>query len=90
MQTKIRNLNLEAKQKRLAESRSAYEAEKNRLSGLYGTTDQLRSKADAAQDVVNTKVRSSRIALKRRAHFVYEELSLSQCHLCMLTTPVVS
>lgn len=58
-QTKIRNLGLESKQRRLAEARAAYDAEKQRLSGLYGPAEKLRSEADAAQDAVNTKVQDN-------------------------------
>jgi hypothetical protein len=56
MQTKIRNLGLESKQQRLSEARAAYAAEKERLSTLYGPAQELRSEAEAAQDVVNRKV----------------------------------
>ena len=56
MQTKIRNLGLDDKQRRLTEARNAYQAEKQRLSQLYGPAQELRSEAEAAQDVVNRKV----------------------------------
>ena len=55
-QTKIRNLGLDDKQRRLTEARNAYQAEKQRLSQLYGPAQELRSEAEAAQDVVNRKV----------------------------------
>jgi hypothetical protein len=57
IETKIRNLGLESKQQRLSEARAAYAAEKERLSTLYGPAQELRSEAEAAQDVVNRKGR---------------------------------
>lgn len=57
IETKIRNLGLDDKQRRLTEARNAYQAEKQRLSQLYGPAQELRSEAEAAQDVVNRKGR---------------------------------
>ena len=67
MQTKIRNLGLDDKQRRLTEARNAYQAEKQRLSQLYGPAQELRSEAEAAQDVVNRKVTCALLHLSHRA-----------------------